>query len=236
MKSINSLISRVKNHRPVETYDDEFLNWLRFANAGMLHPGNIFAMKYAIDRLPTNDAVIEIGSFCGLSTNVISYFLKGSGRKNVMYCSDKWEFENANKDGNVGNSDTAHSDYSAFVKASFIRNLTLFSGRNPFPVELFSDDFFKKWSDNAKVVDVFNRDVKLGGGISFCYVDGNHSYDYVKRDFQNIDKFLVRGGYILFDDSSDGNPFGLTRLMKEIKKTSGYRVVMKNPNYLFEKV
>jgi hypothetical protein len=44
------------------------------------------------------------------------------------------------------------------------------------------------------------------------------------------------GGFILFDDSSDKNPFGLTKLMKEIKAQKNYELVIKNPNYLFKKI
>lgn len=76
----------------------------------------------------------------------------------------------------------------------------------------------------------------MGGSFSFCYIDGNHTYDYVRRDFENIDKYLDVGGYILFDDSADHNPFGLTKLMKEIMKKKNYKLIMKNPNYLFMKL
>lgn len=101
---------------------------------------------------------------------------------------------------------------------------------------MFSDDFFLKWAENAHVTDIFGRTVQLGGRISFSYIDGNHTYDYTKRYFENVDRYLVPGGFILFDDSSDIDQFGLTRLMQEIRKDSRYRLVMKNPNYLFQKV
>ena len=235
MNRISSLIFRALTYRTVKTYSDEYLDWLRFANAGMLHPGNIFAMKYAIDHLPSDDCVIEIGSFCGLSTNVISYFLRKSNKKNKMFCADKWIFENAENGGNLGSSDISHSDYRSYVKESFSRNINLFSPNKPYLIEQFSDEFFENWSQNVEMTDLFGRNVKLGGNVSFCYVDGNHTYEYTKRDFDNINKHLVSGGFILFDDSSDSDPFGLTKLMKEIKRNPEYRLVMKNPNYLFQK-
>ena len=76
----------------------------------------------------------------------------------------------------------------------------------------------------------------MGGEISFCYIDGNHTYDFAKRDFENLDPYLELGGLVLFDDSSDLDTFGLTRLMKEIKRNKKYELVMKNPNYLFKKI
>ncbi len=101
---------------------------------------------------------------------------------------------------------------------------------------MFSDDFFDLWKKNKLVADVFDRKIQLGGGISFSYIDGNHSYEYAKRDFKNTDKYLDTGGYILFDDSSDSDPFGLSRLMKEISKNERYKLIIKNPNYLFKKL
>ena len=54
----------------------EFGNWLRFANAGMLSDGNIDSFEYAIKNLPSESPLIEIGSFCGLSTNIINFYLR----------------------------------------------------------------------------------------------------------------------------------------------------------------
>ena len=236
MKKILSLLHKARSLITMKKYNDEYLNWLRFANAGMLNPGNVYAMKHAIDRLPTNDPIVEIGSFCGLSTNVISYFLRMAEKKNIMFCSDRWIFEGAETAKNLGNSDILHSDYRTFIKESFIRNIKLFSPNLPYPIELFSDDFFEKWHESSQMIDVLGRPIKLGGKISFCYIDGNHTYEYAKRDFENVDKNLVAGGFILFDDSSDSDPFGLTKLMTEIKKRSDYKLIMKNPNYLFQKL
>lgn len=58
-----------------KTLKDEYLDWLCFANAGMLDPGNIYSMDIAVRNLPSGSPVVEIGSFCGLSSNVISYLL-----------------------------------------------------------------------------------------------------------------------------------------------------------------
>ena len=156
-------------------------------------------------------------------------------RINKIFCVDKYIFEGAENGGYLGNSDISHSDYKSFVKKNFLRNISFFSTSKPYPIELFSDEFFERWSENTQITDLFGRSVQLGGRVSFCYVDGNHTYEYVKRDFNNIDRHLVSGGFILFDDSDDTNPFGLTKLMREINRDPRYRLVMKNPNYLFQK-
>lgn len=219
-----------------KTLSDEYINWLNFANAGMLHRGNVLCMDYAIRNLPSLSPVLEIGSFCGLSTNVIAYLLAKHNKRNAIISSDKWIFEGAEDGGNLGPSNISHQDYREHVKSTFKRNVEFFSSENkPYTIEVFSDEFFELWGKNEMVKDVFGRDVQLGGNIGFCYIDGNHTYEFAKRDFENTDRNLDVGGYILFDDSYDGQPFGLTKLMKEIKNNKNYELVMKNPNYLFMK-
>lgn len=230
-----SLIIRVKERLFCKTHQDDYMNWLGFANAGMLHPGNIYAMKYVAERLPAGGAVIEIGSFCGLSANTFCYLLTQANQTNPMFCADKWQFENADPHGKLGNSDVSHQQYRQFVKDSFARNITLFSKQKPFPIEVFSDEFFSLWHQGAAAEDIFGRNVTLGGPISYAYIDGNHTYDFTRRDFENVDCCLLPGGFILFDDTSDSDPYGLTRLMKEISQRPDYELVMKNPNYLFRK-
>ena len=82
----------------------------------------------------------------------------------------------------------------------------------------------------------FKCPVILGGKISFCYIDGNHTYDFVKRDFENTNCAMVRGGFILFDDSADSSDWEVNRLTREISAGSQYELISKNPNYLFRKI
>ena len=226
---------RIALKKPVKRLSDEYIHWLTFANAGMLEPGNAYAMDHAIKNLPTGDPVFEIGSFCGLSTNVMRYLLSKYGKNNKIISSDKWIFEGSDAK-NLGDSKITHGEYSQFIEESFKRNVKFFSQENiPHTIKVFSDEFFDLWSKNETVQDVFGRTVKLGGPISFAYIDGNHTYEFTKRDFENTDKFLVKGGFILFDDTSDKSEFGCAEFMKEVEANPAYELVMKNPNYLFKK-
>jgi hypothetical protein len=213
---------------------DDYLAYLSFANAGMLNKGNLLCFDYAIGNLPSKNPMVEIGSFSGLSTNIMTYFKRKHGARNELFTCDKWEFEGA--DGNVGDSDVPHAEYREFVKGSYIRNVRMFS-RSALPrtIEMLSDDFFGAWEDRQTVTDVLGRPAKLGGPISFCYIDGNHGYDFARRDFLNTDRFLEPGGFVLFDDSADGSQWGVCRVVEEVKLLANYRLVVKNPNYLFQK-
>jgi hypothetical protein len=225
----------MKSLNPIDI-SNEYINWLCFANAGILDRGNLYCFDYALQNLPSHHPVVEIGSFCGLSTNIITYYLTKHHKDNRVITSDKWIFEGAEKGGTLGDSTILHSDYRSFVKESFIRNIKLFSAHHlPYAIEEMSDEFFRLWEANSTCSDVLGREISLGGEISFCYIDGNHTYEFAKRDFVNTDKYLEKDGFILFDDSSDASPFGCRQLMEEIIDNGHYELVVKNPNCLFRK-
>lgn len=235
---------------PVVIYRDEYTDWLMWANAGMTDPGTLHCMDYVMRNIPSDDAVVEIGAFCGLGTNLMSYFRHKNGRRNSIFVSDKWIFEphpvtGGGPDGVAGSGGAlggaehlTHQDYRQFVKESFIRNVRTFSvGELPHPIEKLSDEFFQLWRREAQVRDVFGTPCKLGGPISFALIDGDHTYEQAKRDFEKCDEFLVDGGFIFFDDSADYQDihWGVHDVVREIKRNQRYEVVMKNPHYLFRK-
>lgn len=203
----------------------------------MLDRGNLYCFDFAIRNLPSDAPILEIGSFCGLLTNLLTHYKEIHGVQSRLITCDKWEFEGAEKELIGQSPSIKHSEYRAFVKDTFMRNVSIFSRNDlPYTVEKLSDEFFEAWNREETVQDIFGRNLKLGGPISFCYIDGNHSYEFVKRDFQNCDAVLERGGFILFDDSSDGSQWEVCRLITEIKARRDYEVVKPNPNYLFRKL
>jgi len=232
------VLRSVRNHiSPPILITDEYVEWLCFANAGMLNRGNLYCFDLAIRNLPSSAPILEIGSFCGLSTNLLTHYKEMHGVQTRLITCDKWEFEGSEKELIDQSPSIKHSEYRAFVKDTYQRNVRMFSRNDlPYTVEKLSDEFFEAWSREETVQDVFGRNLKLGGPISFCYVDGNHSYDYVKRDFQNCDAVLEKGGFILFDDSADGSQWEVCRVIREIKTRRDYEVVSRNPNYLFRKL
>lgn len=213
---------------------DEFVNWLAFANAGMLNRGNLLCFDYAISRLPSDSPMVEIGVFCGLSSNLLTYYKRRHRRSNPLFNCDRWLFEGA--EGNVGASDISHSAYRDFVRETYLRNVRMFSGHDlPRTIESLSREFFAGWRASQTATDLFGRTVQLGGPISFCFIDGNHTYEVARQDFRDADQFLEPGGFILFDDSADGSAWEVTRVVAEVLALPQYELVIKNPNYLFRK-
>lgn len=223
---------------PVPEVWTEYMNWLTFANAGMLGKDNFCCFDYAVRNLPSGAPMIEVGSFCGLSTNTLGYLKEKHGRRNALVTCDRWMCEGAeDPDGMVGDSRfITNAEYQAFIKETFIRNVRFFSRKDlPFTIELFSDEFFAAWDRGETVCDVFGREFKLGGPISFAYIDGNHSYEFARRDFQNCDKYLEPGGFVLLDDSADHSEFQVYRVAHEIRRSGRYELLDRNPNYFFRK-
>lgn len=221
--------------KPAINISDNFVGWLCYANPGMLNRGNLYCFDYAIKKLPSDDPILEIGSFCGLSTNLLTYYKQLNGKKNRLITCDKWLVER--KYETLGKTDIPHTEYREFIKENYVRNVKFFSRHDlPWTVELLSDEFFNAWDRKEKTSDVLARPITLGGKFSFCYIDGAHTYDQSKRDFENCDRHLVKGGFILFDDSADGTEWEVCQLVKEIAQGGEYELVMKNPNYLFRKI
>ena len=128
--------------QPIIYLEDEYVTQLSYINAGILERGNLYSLDYAIGRLPSSAPMLEIGSYCGLSANLLTYFKRKHGVTSPLITCDKWELERSDSE-HVGDSPVLFSDYNNPVRDSFLRNTRTFSGDNlPFTVEVFSDEFF----------------------------------------------------------------------------------------------
>jgi len=243
MSAVNKMAGRILRKaariidppRSIHLINDEYLTWLCYANAGMFEKGNLYSIDYAISHLRSTAPILEIGTFCGLSTNIITHFKRKHGVSNPLITCDKWEFENVNGRSQIPDSPVLFSEYRTFSKESYIRNIEMFSRDDlPFTVEMTANDFFNAWKDQKNCADVLGRSRTLGGPFSFCYIDGNHTYEFAKQDFLHCDTYLENGGFILFDDSTL-TEFSLHKLMPEIMTLGRYRIVAENPYHLFQK-
>jgi len=240
MKLIYKLATKVRN--AVLSFPgyidvtDEYIRHLLLVNPGLLHKGNLYCFRYAVQHLKSTSPIIEIGAFCGLSTNVMNYYLQRAKKKNTIYSCDPWKYGFV-RPNSLGAFSVSESEFNSFVRETYIRNTNLFGKpRISHGFQILSNDFFKLWDKKQVSRDITGRLVKLGGKISFCYIDGDHSYKQAKKDFENVGKYLEKGGFLFFDDSAPYSGCECADLMNEILNNKNYKLIIKNPNFLFQKV
>lgn len=217
--------------------DDEMLMWMRYVIPGWLRPSNIELFMYCIENLPSGNPIIEIGSFAGMSLNHLIYFLRCEDRKNLVYSVDGWTFEGSRPGPITAKVPLTFEQYRTHVINTFRGNMMTFCpDRLPHHIELSSGAFFAAWEKHQRMTDFFGRDVVLGGPVSLAYIDGDHTYAESHRDFQNVDRHLDVGGFIIFDDSEDSSGWGSNRTAKEAAQLSHYELTARNPNYCIRKI
>lgn len=243
---LKKLLNKLFYQNPIKKIDENnFIKRLPSSviGQGMLHEGNIYLMDFAIRNMPYDGYVVEIGSYGGLSTNLILYLLEKHKKNNSMIGCDAWIYEGYDDYKSIkvnhidGNNKIDRKEYMNYIKESFINATTFFHPNSlPYISHLKSDDFFRKWKNNEPLTDVFGRNFSITQKISFAYIDGNHSYEQTKKDFENISNYLTIDGYVLIDDSADNLSFGSSKFISEIKKNKDFQIVDKNPNYLIKKI
>lgn len=83
---------------------------------------------------------------------------------------------------------------------------------------------------NYKLYVASSFDFNPGCKMDFVFIDGDHSYEGVKKDFNNIEKYLSVGADILFHDSCATRQFatiheGVDRLICEIRENNQYSLI-----------
>jgi len=219
---------------------DDYLRRLSFVIPGWLDEGNLSMLDYAIRNMPEG-AVVEIGSFAGLSLNHILHMMELAGKSNPVFSVDEWHFKGRFKGDDdearaIPGSSLRFGDYRKHVIETFRRNLIFFHGnRLPHHIATNSDRFFSLWSKSAQTIDFFDRSVTLGGPIAMAYIDGDHSHEQSKQDFENVHRFLAPGGFVIFDDSADFSEWDSRLTAAEAASRPDYELVAKAPNYCIRK-
>ena len=75
-------------------------------------------------------------------------------------------------------------------------------------------------STSKRVIDLVS---KLGK-YDLIFIDANHTYEYVKKDFENFSPFLKKGGVIAFHDVDCPDWRGINQYWKELEATGKYNM------------
>lgn len=241
-RAIRSGGTRLLLGRPA--FDELHSDVLTYINYSHCSPESRFPLekqyliKLALEKLPSNNPILEIGVFAGRSTNALIELKRSLNISNKVFTTDPWLVcEDIPISKNVSGR-----QYQEHVKQQFLTNIQFWSGDSlPFSFDFTSDRFFQEWRENSDLCSLFNQRVKLGGPLSCVFLDGDHSDTQVRKDFLNIDAFLEKGGLLYFDDSDALHRNGsepenhVYVLVREILFDGRYEVVSRNPNYLLRK-
>lgn len=156
-------------------------------------------------KLPTGAVVVEIGSWMGKSTYCISRGL-ASGK---IFAIDPFNAD-------AGNDDDSQDTYNAIgankdLLTAFQKNLAQRGVTDKVvPKKGYSQDFHQE----------FNT-------IDFLFIDGDHSIEGCKSDFELYAHKVVKGGYIAFHDFyEDRNELGPTYVIKNmVLNNSGFQFI-----------
>ena len=145
-------------------------------------------------RVPENGIIVEIGSCTGIST---CYLAAGSKVTVKVHAVDLWT---------LGLGITALA--SSAIEKTFHANIEAMGFQDRvIPMKGFSEDMVKNWTQP----------------IDLLHIDGDHSYEGVKKDFQLWSPFLKKGGTIVFHDADRYDTVG--RLIREAVEPGAKKIL-----------
>lgn len=172
----------------------------------------LFQLAYDTADLPGD--IVEVGSWCGRSALVLGLAARLAGRSRV-YCVDLFP----EKDDWTQNSDGSYScrvtiggrTYGGYQNQTvwrepFERDIAPVYMRHHSLSDLFLENITKhQFQDLITPLkgnsDMFLRSVGDEFRCRLVFLDGDHSYESVCRDIENLERFLVPGGWMCFDDA-----------------------------------
>jgi len=172
----------------------------------------LFSLAYLTADLEGD--IVEIGSWCGRSAVVLGLAARLT-EKTRVHCVDlfpKKDDWHQNKDGSYsltvqinGVIYTAYQEHTVWPEPFHRDILPLYETHNR-TFDIFTEVIRKHQLQDFVVAHMgdstrFVSSIPANFKCKLAFVDGDHSYDAVCRDIQNLDKLLVGGGWICFDDA-----------------------------------
>lgn len=174
---------------------------------GFLLDIQAFALMTLANEGPGCGAIVEIGSFKGRSTCCLALGSMSAHREKV-YAVDHFQGSPEHQLGAL--CETREVVESGTTFPTFLENIRK-AGVASYvvPIQKPSAEAAAEWS----------------GPIRLLFIDGDHSYEASKLDFESWSPFVVTGGIIVFHDI--GHFVGVTDFYRELIGTSGnYRQVI----------
>ena len=153
---------------------------------------------FSLARETLKGSIVEIGSYRGRSTVALGL---GSlvGNKSPVYAIEPHEIFKGQLGGEFGPND----------KVYFFNNIIKYSLQSI-----------------VRLINLSSEIVSVGWKIpiSLLWIDGDHRYEAVYRDFYCWEQYLEVNAKIVFDDAKNVN-LGSTIFIKELLNTKRYKVI-----------
>jgi len=158
--------------------------------------------------------IVEIGSWCGRSASVLGTAARLIGSTKLI-CIDLFPAKKdwtQNEDGSYSAEVTIENEiYEAYKvqtvwKEPYQRDIAPIYEKYNSVFDVFTETIFKNnlqdlvkvyRGNSAGFISSVDKDFKS----KLVFIDGEHSYACVCQDIKNMEKYLVEGGWICFDDA-----------------------------------
>ena len=171
----------------------------------------LFNLAYLSDA---EGDIIELGSWCGRSASALGLAAKLSGGSTVHAIDlfpEKSDWRR-NDDGTYSFSVTldgrqfdAYSEPAVWAEP-YHRDIEPIYERRPRLIDVFNDTMAR--NGLSGVVRTYRGNMQMFASAAppelrckLAFIDGDHSYEAVTADIRDVERFLVPGGWICFDDA-----------------------------------
>ena len=191
--------------RQIEELVDDIPGWTPI---DQLH--TLFTLVMASSHLKGD--ILEVGSWCGRSSVVLALASRLSDNSPVI-CIDLFPSRkdwHQNPDGSysfeVTVDDKRYAGYQdqTVWQEPFERDIAPLYEKHDSIYDLFMENVTRKGFSNL-IHPIQGTSEKLADFPEFrcrlAFLDGDHSYEAVLRDIENVERHLVPGGWITFDDA-----------------------------------
>lgn len=172
----------------------------------------LFNLVYLTEGL--NGDIVEIGSWCGRSAVALGLAARLAGNTKV-HCVDLFPEKGdwwQNKDGSysfkvkIGDKTFGGYEDQTVWQEPFEKDIAPLYEKYNGVRDVFRETISINKLDDIVVdykasADIFASSLPADFRCKLVFLDGDHSYDAVCSDIRNIEKFLLSGGWICFDDA-----------------------------------
>ncbi len=180
--------------------------------------------------------ILELGSWCGRSAVALGMAARLTGSRPIN-CVDLFpEKEDwyQNADGTYsfavdldGRKVGAYGDQTVWGEP-YLREIAPVYEKFSGTLQAFEDSVAKnglsEWVAPFKGdLLAFSKNIESNFALRMAFIDGDHSYDAVSGDIEIVEKYLVPGGWICFDDAFSSYSGVNEAIQKHIIQSGRYR-------------